>query len=135
MLTLTCGLTEQRWRWFAAWVAVAAIIWATYAAGLGSIFGQQFEDNHTLAFLLAFAGALTVTVIIEVVRHLRDKRREAAARGLVGRVGRPPGDAYPDRMLAVVPVRDGVLPAGAAEAIAECGGRGILAGSDPTPTS
>ncbi len=32
-------------------------------------------------------------------------------------------------MLAVVPVRDGVLPAGAAETIAECGGRAILAGS------
>ena len=35
-------------------------------------------------------------------------------------------------MLAVVPVRDGVLPAGADEVIAECGGRGILAGSGPS---
>jgi electron transfer flavoprotein alpha subunit len=32
-------------------------------------------------------------------------------------------------MLAVVPVRDGVLPAGAAEAIAECDGRVLLVGS------
>ncbi|MGB0115139.1 MAG: mycofactocin-associated electron transfer flavoprotein alpha subunit [Ilumatobacteraceae bacterium] len=32
-------------------------------------------------------------------------------------------------MIAVVPVRDGVLPAGAAEAIAECAGRVIIAGS------
>jgi electron transfer flavoprotein alpha subunit len=31
-------------------------------------------------------------------------------------------------MLAVVVVRDGVLPAGADEAVAECGGRGLLAG-------
>ena len=30
----------------------------------------------------------------------------------------------------VVPVRDGVLPAGADETIAECGGRVVLAGSD-----
>ena len=36
-------------------------------------------------------------------------------------------------MLAVVPVRDGVLPAGAAETIAECAGRAVLAGSDPNP--
>ncbi|MGH9270440.1 MAG: mycofactocin-associated electron transfer flavoprotein alpha subunit [Ilumatobacteraceae bacterium] len=35
-------------------------------------------------------------------------------------------------MLAVVPVRDGVLPAGGAEAIAECAGCGLLAGSSPT---
>jgi electron transfer flavoprotein alpha subunit len=32
-------------------------------------------------------------------------------------------------MLALVPIRDGVLPAGAAEAIAECDGRLLLAGS------
>ena len=32
-------------------------------------------------------------------------------------------------MLAVVPVRDGVLPLGALEAVAECGGRVLLAGS------
>ena len=40
--------------------------------------------------------------------------------------------AYPDRMLAVVPVRDGVLPAGGAETVAECGGRAIVVGSAPS---
>jgi electron transfer flavoprotein alpha subunit len=35
-------------------------------------------------------------------------------------------------MLAVVPVRAGVLPAGAEEVIAECGGRVLLAGSAPS---
>jgi electron transfer flavoprotein alpha subunit len=35
-------------------------------------------------------------------------------------------------MLAVVPVREGVLPAGAEEVIAECGGRALLAGSAPS---
>ena len=34
-------------------------------------------------------------------------------------------------MLAVVPVRDGVLPLGALETIAECGGDVLLAGSNP----
>jgi electron transfer flavoprotein alpha subunit len=34
-------------------------------------------------------------------------------------------------MLAVIPVRDGVLPAGADETVAECGGRALLAGSAP----
>ena len=32
-------------------------------------------------------------------------------------------------MIALVPIRDGVLPAGASEAIAECDGRAIIAGS------
>src|SRR5262245_6361979 len=34
-------------------------------------------------------------------------------------------------MLAVIPIRGGVLPAGADETVAECGGRAILAGSAP----
>ena len=34
-------------------------------------------------------------------------------------------------MLAVIPVRDGVLPSGGAEAVAECDGRALLAGSSP----
>ncbi len=33
-------------------------------------------------------------------------------------------------MIAVIPVRDGVLPAGADEAIAECDGRAVVAGSE-----
>ncbi len=32
-------------------------------------------------------------------------------------------------MLGVIPVRDGVVPAGGAETVAECGGRALLAGS------
>jgi electron transfer flavoprotein alpha subunit len=34
-------------------------------------------------------------------------------------------------MLAVIPVRDGVLPAGGAETVAECGGRALVVGSSP----
>jgi electron transfer flavoprotein alpha subunit len=34
--------------------------------------------------------------------------------------------------LAIVPVRDGVLPGGAGEAVAECAGRAIVCGSSPT---
>lgn len=70
-LTLSSGITHQPWRWFASWSAVAAVIWASYAAGLGAVFGQTFEDNHTLAFILAFGAALSITIIIEVVRHVR----------------------------------------------------------------
>ena len=72
-LTITCGLTHQPHAWFAAWIAVAALIWATYAAVLGYVFGSTFQDNHTLAFILAFGAALSVTIVIEVIRHQRVK--------------------------------------------------------------
>jgi len=75
-LTISSGITHQPQRWFAGWVAIAAVIWATYAAGLGYFFGQRFEDNHTMAFLLAFGTALAVTGIIELVRHRRASAAE-----------------------------------------------------------
>lgn len=74
LLTLSCGMTRQHRRWFAGWVGVAALIWAAYASILGFAFGTQFEDDHTLAFLLAFGAALTITVVIEAVRYLIKKR-------------------------------------------------------------
>jgi len=72
-LTITSGLTRQPHGWFAGWIAIAAVIWASYAAGLGAIFGNRFKDNHTAAFLLAFGAALSITILIEVVRHLRSR--------------------------------------------------------------
>ena len=77
-LTVTSGITKQDKRWFVGWVAVAVTIWATYAGLLGYIGGKAFEDNHTLAFLVAFGAALGVTVLIEVVRKLRGGDEPAA---------------------------------------------------------
>lgn len=76
-LTVTSGLTHQPQGWFAGWIGLAAVVWATYAAGLGYIFGNRFKDNHTAAFLLAFGAALSITLIIEIVRHVRSKPSEA----------------------------------------------------------
>lgn len=72
-LTVTSGITQQDKRWFMGWVALATSIWATYAALLGYLGGKAFEDNHTLAFLVAFGAAISVTVLIEVVRHVRSR--------------------------------------------------------------
>ena len=75
LLTLSCGVTGQPHRWFAQWVAAAAVIWESYAALLGFVGGKTFEDNHTLAFVVAFTTAVSITVLIEVVRHVRNRRR------------------------------------------------------------
>jgi membrane protein DedA with SNARE-associated domain len=56
-----------------SWTAIAAVIWASYAALLGYFGGKTFEDDHSKAFLVAFGGALAVTILIELVRHLRSR--------------------------------------------------------------
>ena len=76
-LTLASGITRQSQRWFMGWVAIAAAIWATYAAGLAYIVGKPFADNHTAAFLVAFGAALVVNVAIEVVRKVRGHAKPA----------------------------------------------------------
>jgi membrane-associated protein len=77
VLTLSCGITRQNRWWFIRWVALATIIWATYAAMLGKIGGTAFEEDHTKAFLFAFGLAIGTNIVIEIIRHRRNKRREA----------------------------------------------------------
>jgi membrane protein DedA with SNARE-associated domain len=74
LLTLTCGVTHQDQRWFAKWVGVAAVIWASYASLLGFIGGKTFEDTHARAFGVAFGMALAATGLIELVRHFRKRK-------------------------------------------------------------
>lgn len=76
ILTVSSGVTQQPRLWFAAWVAIAGTIWATYAAGLGFLFGQAFEDDHAIAFWLAFGTALGLTFIVEVIRWIRERGKE-----------------------------------------------------------
>jgi membrane protein DedA with SNARE-associated domain len=73
-LTVSSGITHQPRLWFAAWIGVAAVIWASYAALLGYAGGKTFEDDHTKAFLFAFAAAFSLTVLIELFRHTRARR-------------------------------------------------------------
>ncbi len=75
-VTIASGVTGQPRRRFMLFDALAATIWATYAALLGYIGGKTFEDNHTLAFGVAFGLAITGTVIIEAVRWLRGRRAD-----------------------------------------------------------
>jgi membrane-associated protein len=74
LLTLSCGITNQKRWWFAGWVAVAATLWSTYASLLGFIGGKAFQDNHTKAFVVAFGAAIGMTGLIEGVRWVRHRR-------------------------------------------------------------
>ena len=73
VLTISSGITHQPKAWFMGWIALAAAIWATYAAGLGYFGGKTFEDNHTKAFLVAFSLSIGMTILVEVVRHFRSR--------------------------------------------------------------
>jgi membrane protein DedA with SNARE-associated domain len=77
-LTISSGVTRQPRRWFMGWIAIAVVIWASYAALLGFIGGKSFQDSHTKAFAVAFSGAIAATLLIEVVRHFWSKRSAAA---------------------------------------------------------
>lgn len=75
VITVTSGITRQRRARFVTFVIIACVIWACYGAGLGYLFGNQFKDSHTTAFLIAFSTALGITFLLELFRHWRRKRK------------------------------------------------------------
>jgi membrane-associated protein len=81
-LTITSGITKQPRGWFAGWIAIAAVIWASYAALLGAFGKETFKENHTAAFLLAFGTAVGVSILIEVVRHFFNRGKEPIAESI-----------------------------------------------------
>src|SRR5215213_2621163 len=75
--TFTAGTVRLAWPRFAAADAVGASLWAAYAAGLGYLGGETFEQRPLYAFLFGLGIALLVALVVEVARRLR--RRGARA--------------------------------------------------------
>jgi membrane-associated protein len=72
----THGITYRR---FVLADAIAATIWGSYAALLGYIGGTQFEEEPWKGLLLAFVAAVSIAGLVELVRHLRDRRRAGSS--------------------------------------------------------
>ncbi|MBQ0994589.1 DedA family protein [Micromonospora sp. PSH03] len=87
-VTLTMGAVRYPRRRFLAFDALAASSWGLYSALVGYVGGLAFEQDPLRGLLLGLGLALTVTVVVEVVRWLRNRRRTA-------RVGEPGTDAVP----------------------------------------
>lgn len=75
-VTFSAGyLPTFPWRRFIVYDVVAGLLWASYAALLGYFGGKTFEDHPVWGLLLALAMALTAGFLVEVVRHLLQRRR------------------------------------------------------------
>ncbi|MEV4494690.1 DedA family protein [Micromonospora arborensis] len=86
-VTLTMGAVHYPRRRFLAFDALAAGSWGLYSALVGYVGGLAFEQDPLRGLLFGLGLALTVTLIVEVVRWLRGHRRRTA------RVGEPGADA------------------------------------------
>ena len=74
-MTFSCGLTGQPFlSWFTRWDLLATTLWASYAGLLGFFFGNAVENQST-ALWVAFGFALSVTILIEAIRWLLERRR------------------------------------------------------------
>lgn len=74
-VTLTAGTLRYRWRRFLAFDAMAALVWALYAALLGYFGGRAFEHAAWKGLLLALGVGFAVGGIVEGVRRVVRQRR------------------------------------------------------------
>ena len=74
-VTFSAGyIPSFRWRRFIVYDVTAGVIWATYAALLGYLGGKTFEDHPFWGVLIALGVALSLGLLVEVVRHYRQRR-------------------------------------------------------------
>ena len=73
-VTLTAGTLRYRWRRFLAFDAIAALVWALYAAFLGYFGGRAFEHAAWKGLLLALGVGFAIAGIVEVVRWVLRQR-------------------------------------------------------------
>ena len=68
--TLTAGVTRMRWPRFVGFAGLAAVLWASFAAGLGYLGGKAFENDPLFGLGAAFAVVAAVTLAVELARRL-----------------------------------------------------------------
>ena len=78
-VTFSSGYTHGiSYRRFLLADAIAAAIWGSYAALLGYIGGKQFEEQPWKGLVAAFVIAVSLALLVELVRNRRERRRAAA---------------------------------------------------------
>lgn len=72
--TLAAGTLELPWRIMFAADALAALLWAIYASMLGYLGGEAFQRSSWKPIAVALAGALLVSVLVELWRRYQRRR-------------------------------------------------------------
>jgi membrane-associated protein len=70
-ITLTAGAVRYPLRTFSTFDGIAALSWGAYSAMIGYVGGAAFEEEPLKGLALGLGLALTVTLLVEVVRHAR----------------------------------------------------------------
>lgn len=70
-ITLTAGAVAYPLRSFSLFDGIAALSWGAYSALVGYLGGAAFEDEPFKGLVLGLGLALCVTLLVEVLRHLR----------------------------------------------------------------
>jgi len=81
VVTLTAGLLRYPWRRFVVLDAVAALIWALYAAALGYFGGRAFENAAWKGLLLALGVGFAIAGLTEAIRWVLRRRERQAGPG------------------------------------------------------
>jgi membrane protein DedA with SNARE-associated domain len=69
-VTLTAGLISMPVRRYVRLAALAAVLWASYAALLGYVGGRAFEEHPWRGLVIALVAAAALALGIELVRRL-----------------------------------------------------------------
>lgn len=77
-ITLTAGAVKYPLRSFSFFDGIAAFSWATYSVLVGYLGGSAFEDDPFKGLALGLGLALTVSLLVEAIRHLRRRQPVAA---------------------------------------------------------
>jgi membrane-associated protein len=77
-ITLTAGAVAYRLRSFSLFDGVAALSWGAYSALVGYVGGAAFEDQPFKGLALGLGIALTITLLVELVRHQRRRQLSSA---------------------------------------------------------
>ncbi|NED98384.1 DedA family protein [Phytoactinopolyspora alkaliphila] len=79
-VTLTCGTVHYPLRKFSLFDLFAGLSWGAYSGLIGYFGGKAFEEDPLRGLLLGLGIALGITVLVELIRHVINRRRRTNGR-------------------------------------------------------
>lgn len=76
--TMTMRALRYPLRSFTPYDCLAAVSWGLYSGLVGYLGGSAFEDDPRKGLLVGFGLAITITVLVELIRYLRGRGKAPA---------------------------------------------------------